>query len=126
MMMKKPRRGIAPELYVDDDWLAVRTEDVLDPAQAIVDPHHHFWHRASPYFVPELLQDLNCGHDIRATVYVECGTMYRAEGDPRFASIGEVEYVNEIAGEFANGRYGPFRACAAIVGRADLSEGAAA
>jgi L-fuconolactonase len=103
--------------------VAAATEDVLDAQRPIVDPHHHFWERASPYFVPELLKDLQCGHNITGTVFVECAAMYRQEGDPRYASAGEVEYVNGIAAEFASGRRGPVRACAGIVGRADLSLG---
>jgi L-fuconolactonase len=121
--MSKPRRGVFPHLYVDDEWLQLRSEDVIDARRPIVDPHHHFWQRASPYFVPELLEDLQCGHNVTGTVFVECTAMYRQEGDPRFASVGEVEYVNGIAAEFASGRHGAVRACAGIVGRVDLSLG---
>ncbi|MBB3181023.1 putative TIM-barrel fold metal-dependent hydrolase [Variovorax sp. Sphag1AA] len=52
--------------------------------------------------------------------------MYRADGDPRFASIGEVEYANGVAASFASGRYGDVRACAGIVGKVDLTLGAMA
>jgi L-fuconolactonase len=120
------RRGTFPDLYVDEGWLALRTEEALDPQLPIVDAHHHFWRRATPYFVPELLADLACGHHLRGTVYIECSTMYRADGDPRFASVGEVEYVNGIGAEFASGCHGQVRACSGIVGRVDLSQGAAA
>jgi predicted TIM-barrel fold metal-dependent hydrolase len=123
-MSRKPPRGVAPQLFVDEEWLALRTEDVIDAGRCIVDPHHHFWRRASAYFVPELLKDLQCGHRLRGTVYVECGSMYRAEGDPRLASVGEVEYVNGVAAEFASGAHGPLRACAGIVGKVDLTLGA--
>jgi len=121
---ERPRRGVAPGLYVDEEWLALRTEDVLDPGRPIVDAHHHLWHRASPYLEPQLAEDLRCGHDIRATVYMECTSMYRAEGDPRFASVGEVEYANGVAAIFASGHHGPARACAGIVGKVDLTMGA--
>ena len=30
---------------VREDWLARRTEEALDPALPIVDPHHHLWDR---------------------------------------------------------------------------------
>jgi L-fuconolactonase len=69
---------------------------VIDPALPVVDPHHHLWARSAPYLVPELLGDLTCGHDIRATVYVEAGFGYRKDGDPRFAGVGEVEYANGV------------------------------
>ena len=31
-----------PHPRVRPEWLARLTEDVLEPAQPIVDPHHHF------------------------------------------------------------------------------------
>ncbi|MFY8140944.1 MAG: amidohydrolase family protein, partial [Caulobacter sp.] len=36
------------------------------------------------------------------------------------APVGEVEFVNGVAAMSASGIYGPFRACAGIVGHADL------
>ena len=32
-------------LYADprEDWLAQHTEEIIDPARPIVDPHHHLW-----------------------------------------------------------------------------------
>ena len=32
-------------LAVREDWLAARQEEILDPAQVIIDPHHHLWDR---------------------------------------------------------------------------------
>lgn len=120
----KPRRGIAPDLFVDEEWLALRTEEVLEPQRAIVDAHHHLWDRSGPYLEPQLAQDLQCGHRIRGTVYIECSFRYRADGDPRFACVGEVEYANGVAASFASGAHGPVRACAGIVGKVDLTLGA--
>ena len=120
----KPQRGTQPLLWVDEEWLAQRTEEVIDPERPIVDPHHHLWHRSEPYLVPQLVADLRCGHNIRGTVYVECGSMYRAEGDPRFITVGEVEYANGVGAAFASNYYGPVRACAGIVGKVDLTMGA--
>ncbi|XAH21971.1 amidohydrolase family protein [Xylophilus sp. GW821-FHT01B05] len=119
----KPPRGVTPLHFVDHEWLALRTEDVIDPGRPIVDAHHHIWEGHHAYLVPDLLQDLRCGHQIRGTVYVECSFMYRADGDPRFASIGEIEYANGVAASFASGAYGPTRAVAGIVGHADLMLG---
>jgi L-fuconolactonase len=119
----KPRRGTAPLHFVDDEWLALRTEEVIDAGRPIVDAHHHIWDGHHTYLVPDLVKDLKCGHDIRGTVYIECSFMYRADGDPRFASIGEIEYANGVAASFASGYYGPLRACAGIVGRVDLTLG---
>lgn len=126
-MVEMSARGRPPLHLWDDAWLALRHEEALEPDQPIVDAHHHFWQRAAPYFAPELLADIrNSGHMVRGTVYMECSSMYRADGDPRFASVGEVEFANGVAAAFASGFYGPERLCAGIVGRVDLTMGAAA
>ena len=122
-MSEKPLRGAPPHFHVDHEWLALRTEDVIDASLPIVDSHHHLW---AGYLVPDLLPDLQCGHNIRGTVYVEAAYKYRTEGDPRFASVGEVEYADEVGAEFESGVHGDVRACAGIVGRVDLSQGASA
>ncbi len=122
----RPTRGAHPDFFFDDEWLALRTEEAIEPDLPIVDPHHHLWQRSVPYWVPELLKDLQCGHNIRGTVYIEAAAMYRVDGDRRYASLGEVEYVNGVAAAFASGYYGPVRACAGIVGKVDLRMGAAA
>jgi predicted TIM-barrel fold metal-dependent hydrolase len=64
--------------------------------------------------------DIATGHNIRATVFVQCDAMYRADGHPDFAPVGETEFVNGIAAQSASGLYGPSRIAAGIVGSADL------
>jgi len=76
------------------------------------------------YLFDELLADLRSSHDIRATVYMECGAMYRADAPPELQCVGETEFVNGVAAMSASGIYGPVRACAGIVGHADLALGA--
>ena len=74
-------------------------EPALEPDLPIVDPHHHLWletpadtasrqgdenpfnhvRREIPrYLFDELHEDLTKGHNVIATVYAECGSMYRA------------------------------------------------
>jgi L-fuconolactonase len=124
------------------------TEPILEPGLPIVDPHHHLWDRMATflaslppavaehgfsrvlarsmrYLLPEFLADLNTGHNVRATVFVQCGAMYRADGPEEFKPVGETEFVNGVAAMSASGNYGPIRACAGIVGHADLTAGAA-
>jgi L-fuconolactonase len=67
--------------------------------------------------------DLSGGHNIRATVFEECGSMYRADGPEEFRSLGETEFVTGIAAMSASGGFGPARACAAIVGNVNLMLG---
>jgi len=99
-------------------------EDVLEPALPICDPHHHLWdHPGRRYLLDELLADTGSGHDVRATVFVECLSMYRAGGPVAFRPVGETEFVNGIAAMSASGRYGPTRVAAGIVAFADLTLG---
>jgi L-fuconolactonase len=105
---------------VDEQWLATYVEEAIEPERPVVDPHHHLWERQARYLFDELLQDINTGHNILSTVYLQCGSMYKAEGDPLYASVGETEFVNGVAAMSASGGYGKLRACAGIVGHADL------
>ena len=106
------------------DWLARRAEPVIDPNQRIIDPHHHLWDvPGSRYLLPELLDDLASGHDVRATLHVECKSSYRTAGPEALRAVGETEFVVRCAHEAASGA--PVRACAAMVGYADLALGAA-
>jgi predicted TIM-barrel fold metal-dependent hydrolase len=74
----------------------------------------------------EIMVDLNAGHNVRATVFVECRAMYRADGPEAEKPLGETEFVNGIAAMSASGLYGPARVAAGIVGRVDLMTGDAA
>lgn len=99
-------------------------EEILDPTLPIVDPHHHLWDDTrGRYLLDELLADVNSGHNVRATVFVECAAMYRADGAAAMRPVGEVEFVNGAAAMSASGVYGETRLCAAIVGHADLRLG---
>lgn len=113
-------------LPVRDDWLASRQEEILDPAQPIIDPHHHLWDRPGwRYLLDDMLADIRSGHDVRATVLVQARAMHRADGPEELRPIGETEFANGVAAMCASGIYGPVRVCAGIVGFADLRLGAA-
>jgi L-fuconolactonase len=88
-------------------------------------PFDHIVRRWPRYMLEELRADMESGHNIRATVYLECGAFYRADGPDAMKPVGETEVVNGIAALSASGIYGPARACAGIVGHADLMLGAA-
>ncbi len=113
-------------------WLAKRPpEAALEPELPIIDPHHHFWDtpQRGRYLLPELLEDIGTsssakGHNIVATVFLECRSMYRKDGPVETAPVGEVEFVNGISAMSASGGYGPCRVAEAIVGHADLTLGA--
>ncbi len=112
-------------LRVRPDWLGRRNEAILEPELPIVDPHHHLWDRADwRYLLPDLLEDLNSGHTITATVFVQCRAFHRATGPDEMKPVGETEFVNGVAAMSASGAYGATRICAGIVGHANLALGA--
>jgi len=110
-------------------WLDLTQEETLEPDLPIVDPHHHLWdgHRThtlqARYLLDEMLADVGSGHNIRATVFIECGAMFRADGPEHLRCVGETEFVNGIAAMSASGGYGPTRIAAGIVGTAPLRQG---
>jgi L-fuconolactonase len=120
-------------------------EEILEPQLLIVDPHHHLWEwpaallatlpppqhpfekvfrRSTRYLLDEFLADVRTGHNVRATVFVQCGAMYRADAPVAFRPVGETEFVNGVAAMSASGVYGETRVAAGIVGHVDLTLGA--
>ena len=109
-----------------NDWLALTEETTLEPDLPICDPHHHFWDLRSAripyqrYLLHELASDVNSGHNVETTVFIEARSMYRADGPEEMNPVGEIEFVQGLAAASASGAYGPTRAAAAIVGHANL------
>jgi predicted TIM-barrel fold metal-dependent hydrolase len=125
--MTTPPAAPSRHLPVRTDWLDKRREPILEPELPIIDPHHHLWDRAhNHYFLPDLLADVGSGHNVRATVFLECREMYRADGPPELRSLGETEFVTGVAAMSASGKYGATKCCAGIVGNVDLRIGARA
>lgn len=105
-------------------WRALHREDVIEPQMPIVDAHHHLWARPDDrYFLDDFLADAQSGHNIVASVFVECGQFYRKGAPALMAPIGEVEFANGIAAMAASGHYGNALVAAGIVGTADLTVG---
>ena len=101
-------------------WLERLTEEILEPGLPIVDPHHHLWdHPGSRYLLDDLVADVDSGHNIVATVFIQCGSGYRTSGPEEMRSIGESEFVRAIAEE-SDRRGGKTKICAGIVSFADL------
>jgi predicted TIM-barrel fold metal-dependent hydrolase len=126
------------------DGPAGQDEPILEPELPIIDPHHHLWFvpeavraamdpDANPYFhvrrrtprylFDELLADLRTGHNIRATMFVECHSMHRPYGPEKFRTLGEVDFANGFAAMGASGLFGDIQVCAGIIGHANLALG---
>src|SRR5262249_8784485 len=113
-------RIVAPR----QDWLArAPVEKILEPELAIVDTHHHLWSERGRYLVEELLADTGTGHNVEATVFIECRTNYRTAGPIEMRSVGEVEFVANLAAQCDAEHRGKTRVAAGIVGFADLTLG---
>jgi hypothetical protein len=80
--------------YGGNDWLALTQEPTLEPALPICDAHHHFWDLRPEripyqrYLLHELVADMHCGHNVRATVFIETRTMYRPDGPAELRPVG--------------------------------------
>ena len=118
-------------------WLAQSREEALEPELEIVDPHHHLWDmrelkgfnlfgmfKQQYYMTDDLIDDfVGGGHNITHSVFVTTHAFFKKEADPPYmAALGEVEFVQGIAAQFASGKYGQLRACAGIIGAADLAK----
>jgi L-fuconolactonase len=104
------------------EWLDRLKEPILEPALPIIDSHHHLWELAPGYLLNDLLADLDTGHNIVGTVYMQCRYAYRPDGPDALRPVGETEFAVSVAEEAAR-RGSKQGICAGIVGCADLTLG---
>ena len=94
-------------MATNDSWLAQVQEETIDPGAPICHPHHHLWDRREGrveqrYLLDEILRDLQSGHNVVSTVFIEHLAMFRAE---EMIALGgairlvETEGKREIANE---------------------------
>jgi predicted TIM-barrel fold metal-dependent hydrolase len=101
-------------------------EPVLEPDLPIIDTHLHLWHHFDnyPYFVPQHARDIaESGHNVIASIFVECNTMYRKCGPGHLKWVGETEFAVGQAAMAESRKYTTSRIAQGIVGRADLRLG---
>jgi|HubBroStandDraft_1064217.scaffolds.fasta_scaffold26184_2 L-fuconolactonase len=97
-------------------------EVIVEPDLRIVDSHHHLWPSGYwiPYDLDALQTDIGRGHRIEETVFIECMTSFRQDGDEALKPVGETEFVVETAPNRA--RESGARVAAGVVGWADLMQ----
>jgi L-fuconolactonase len=105
----------------DAHWLLQSREEPLEPDLEIVDAHHHFSEHWGGYTPQDLLED-GAGHNMVASVYVQCGWQCRSDGPDALKPVGETEAVVAATRKYNEGRT-QTRVAAAIVGYADLRLG---
>jgi L-fuconolactonase len=97
-------------------WLQASREEPLLPELPILDAHHHFSEHWGGYMPPDLTTDAQ-GHNLRATVYIQCAWHYRQDGPEHLKPVGEIEAVVAAT---RNRQSRTPRIAAGIVGYADL------
>lgn len=101
-----------------------RDEPIIDPEMPIIDAHHHLRIRPSQHYMFEdYLADIQTGHKIVASVYVESLAFAKPDGPEVLRPIGEIEFANGVGALGASGFFGRERICAAVVGYADFRLG---
>ena len=89
------------------EWLAQITEEIIDPEQRIIDPHHHLWpgvssdssENSNQYLLEDLWTDTGSGHNVTNTVFIDCSQCYWNSTDQALNPVGETEFVKKIADE---------------------------
>ena len=93
-------------VYEIPGWIDRIQEEIIEPDLPIIDPHHHLWHgpiqekeENNPYryLLEDLWNDTGSGHNIKKTVFIDCGQEYYKQGPDSFKPVGETEFVVEIA-----------------------------
>tara|TARA_B100000214_G_scaffold50505_2_gene31822 strand:- start:5564 stop:6592 length:1029 start_codon:yes stop_codon:yes gene_type:complete len=96
------------KIHEIEDWINGVKEEIIDPEREIIDPHHHLWHgpdnppgikESYRYLLQDLWQDTSSGHNIKKTVFIDCGQEYYSDGPEQFKPVGETEFVAEIAAQ---------------------------
>jgi len=107
-----------------DEQLTARAEAPSEPWLPICDPHHHLWERPNArYLLEDFISDASSGHNIVATVAVECRAMYRKEGPTEMRPVGETEFLDSIGAQSSSEPNVSTHVAAGIVGHADLTLG---
>ena len=117
-------------VYNIPGWIDKIQEEIREPDLSIIDPHHHLWHgpreemgENNPYryLLEDLWSDTGSGHNIKKTVFIDCGQEYHEEGPDAFKPVGETEFVLAIAKEAQ--KDSSKAQIAGIIGHADMMLG---
>lgn len=107
-----------------DAWLDQVQEEIIEPDLPFVDAHHHLWMREPPpYLALEYFKDVSSGHNVVASVFAQCHSMYRKTGPEHLRCIGESEFVSGIGAMSDSGAFSDIQICKVMFGDADLMLG---
>jgi L-fuconolactonase len=101
-----------------------RNEEIIEPDLPIIDAHHHLMEMFGVrYLLEDFLEDVNSGHNIRASIYCESHSMFRVKGPELFKAVGETEFAKGIGVMSDSGAFGDCRVNAGIISFANLQAG---
>ena len=107
-----------------DAWLDLVQEDIIEPELPFIDAHHHLWMRQPPpYLALEYFKDISSGHNVIASVFAQCHSMYRKAGPQHLRCVGESEFVSGVAAMSESGVFQDRQICNVMFGDADLMLG---
>lgn len=91
--------SMTPPTPGTNEWRALHTEEIIDPQQPIIDPHHHLWFDTFgfDYTPDDFWHDIHSGHNIEKTVFVETRAFYLEGGPEHLRCTGETRTVANIA-----------------------------
>lgn len=109
------------------EWLAQSPSVAIEPEMPIVDAHHHLFATAADpvyYELGDLQRDLDSGHQVIGTVYIEAyESGWHETGPLPLRPIGEVEMIERLTHQPLTTSSGECQVAAAIVAFADLTLG---
>lgn len=108
----------------DEEWLEkALPEEPIRSEVPIIDTHMHLWHHPTGYryFAEDHAKDIaSSKRNVAATVFVECGSFYRANGPSDLRSVGETQFAAGQAAISESGKYGSASIAAGLVANVDL------
>lgn len=67
-------------------------EEIVDPDLPVIDAHIHLWTRDN-YFAPDFIADVQAGHKVVSSIYVECSMAYSDDPREAYRPVAENRYV---------------------------------
>eukprot|EP01043_Picozoa_sp_COSAG02_P094401 COSAG02_NODE_30841_length_544_cov_1.008989_1_plen_85_part_10 len=72
------------------------------------------------YLIDEIMEDMNSGHNVTATVFVDCFSMYTEGVMDGSQTVGETSFAQGVYDMANSGAWGSTRLCQGIISRVDL------
>ena len=89
-------------------WLSQVQEEIIEPDQRIIDPHHHLWNKTTSlsensrrreysYLLEDLWLDTSSGHNVTDTIFIESSEGFWNHSNSNFNPVGETEFIRSLA-----------------------------